>query len=128
MIERRKKLRHKILVCDDDISFTELLRRQLLHAHYDSVIVHTGTDCLRFLKREFFQVVLLDNIFPCEERKGVDLIEDIQEISPGTKVILMTGHSNEHDMLQALNYGAGFIEKPFDLTKIMSKLRSVLAG
>ena len=129
-IERRKypriNLTPKVLICDDDSMLGELLDIRLKQIGCEAVVVHDCEDCLAALKKEFFKVLLLDNVLP--DGRGIDIILQIQEISPNTRIVLMTGYENRDDKLEALNLGAGFIEKPFDALKIVAKLKSVLAG
>lgn len=121
----RKNIVHKILVCDDDIPLCEVLKHWLEKIECAHVIVHSCEDCLRKIKGEFFKVILLDNIFP--DGKGVDIIADIRDASPASKVIIMTGYGILEDKVAALNYGAGYIEKPLELKTLVAKLKLVLS-
>jgi len=128
-IDRRHILRrnivHKILVCDDDYAFCALLNKWLKKMEFVSTTVYSCEDCLKVIESDFFKVILLDNVFP--DGRGIDLIAKIRDISPATKVIILTGYGVMEDKLLALNYGAGYIEKPVNFQNLMSKLKQVLA-
>lgn len=128
--ERRIKTRAdivpKILVCDDDEQLCEVISLWLNKVKCRHVIVHSRQDCLEKVKKEFFKVVLLDNVFP--DGKGVNIIADIRDVSPATKIVIMTGYGISEDKLMALNYGAGYIEKPLNLKSLAAKLKLVLSG
>jgi two-component system response regulator HydG len=128
-IDRRHILRrnivHKILVCDDDRSFCILLNKWLKRMEYVATTVHSCETCLKVIESDFFKIILLDNVFP--DGRGVDLIARIRNISPATKIIILTGYGVMEDKLLALNYGAGYIEKPIDFQSLMTKLKQVLA-
>lgn len=123
--ELRSHHRHKILICDDDIILCELLSIKLEQVKYKYSVVSTCADCLKAIKEEFYKVILLDNILP--DGKGIDIIPAVRDISPNSKIIIMTGYGISEDKLFALNYGAGFIEKPFVAKNIISKLNLVLS-
>lgn len=129
-LERRTKTRvdivPKILVCDDDEQLCEVISLWLDRDKCQYVIAHSCQDCLKKVKKEFFKVVLLDNVFP--DGKGVNIIADIRDVSPATKIVIMTGYGISEDKLMALNYGAGYIEKPLNLKSLTAKLKLVLSG
>lgn len=112
-------------MCDDDYDFCALLNKWLKKIGYVPFTVHSCEGCLKAVDSDFFKVILLDNVFP--DGKGVDLIAKIRDISPATKIIILTGYGVMEDKLLALNYGAGYIEKPIDFQNLMTKLKQVLA-
>lgn len=128
-LERRFKSRidivPKILVCDDDKQLCEVIAHWLNKVKCQHVLVHTCQACLKKVEKEFYKVILLDNIFP--DGKGVDIIANILDISPASKIIIMTGYGISEDKLRALNYGAGYIEKPLNLNSLSAKLKLVLS-
>lgn len=115
-----------ILICDDDESLCELISTSLNKLNCVHETSHSCKDCIKKVKSKFFRVVILDNVFP--DGRGVDLIADIKDITPATKVIIMTGFQIMEDKLKALNYGAGYIEKPFSIKHLLTKLKLVLSS
>ena len=115
-----------ILICDDDEALCDLISAGLNKLNCVHEISHSCKDCIEKVKSKFFRVVILDNVFP--DGKGVDLISDIKDITPATKVIIMTGYQIMDDKLKALNYGAGYIEKPFNIKHLLTKLKLVLSS
>lgn len=122
---QRKEIKSKILICDDDATLCELLGIRIDQIGCSYKDVSSCAECLDAISKDFYKVLLLDNILP--DGKGIELIPRIRIISPGTKIIVMTGYEASDDKLFALNYGAGFIEKPFDSMKIIAKLQMVLS-
>lgn len=124
-IKARAEIISKILICDDDKDFCAVLRHWLGRIRCHCVIVHECKSCLEKVKKEFFKVVLLDNVFA--DGKGVDIIADIRTASPATKILVVTGYGITEDKLVALNYGAGYLEKPINFKSLMTKLNLVLS-
>lgn len=124
-LKKRNNLTHKILICDDDRDICELISNSLKKINCVCEVSYSCKDCIEKIKDKFFKVIILDNVFP--DGKGVDLISDIKDIAPATKVIIMTGYQIMDDKLKALNYGAGYIEKPFNISNLLTKLKIVLS-
>ena len=60
-------------------------------------------------------------------RSGKDLADDMQTLSPPTKVLYMSGYSENaiiHDGV--LDRGVTLIDKPFSADDLIRKVRSVL--
>jgi len=125
MIERRKYPRQRILIYDDDQCYTELLEYHLNQAGYKTFAVDNEEDCFLALKKDFYKILLLDNVLP--DKKGIDIIGDIQEISPATKIIIITAYANNKDKMYALNHCSGFTTKNSNSSEIILKIKSVLA-
>jgi len=126
MEERRKHLRHKLLILDNDPDYLTILKYKLKQISCKIVSVSNSKDCLFALKNDFFKILLLDNMLDRGE-KGIDLIPQIQEISPATRIIILTAFANDKDRIHSLNSCDGYIVKNFDITKLIFKVKSVLA-
>lgn len=119
------KIHSRILVVDDDKLLCWALGRELQSPDYSSHVVETGTDAIAELKRTPYDIVLLDINLP--DGSGLDLIREIKEVSPATKIIMMSADASEQNQKRAFEEGTlQFIEKPLDLPEIHSILRSTL--
>lgn len=58
---------------------------------------------------------------------GVQLMQQVLALRPGIKVILMSGHSDEHlESLYVIKGGRPFLRKPFGLMTLVGMAREVL--
>jgi YesN/AraC family two-component response regulator len=73
--------------------------------------------------RDEICLVLSDIIMPAVS--GIDMAEGILKIEPQTKVLLMSGYSDEAIELQGRNRFP-FIRKPFIYTVLIEKIRSMI--
>ncbi|MBR9920968.1 MAG: sigma-54-dependent Fis family transcriptional regulator [Bacteroidetes bacterium] len=120
----------KILVIDDeeDILFTMkmLLKKHVGHVFTESNPFHIP----RLLRQHQPDLVLLDlNFRPGNTtgEEGLSWLSKIKEISPETRVIIITAHGDVETAVQALKQGASdFIEKPWHNEKLLSTVRSAL--
>jgi DNA-binding NarL/FixJ family response regulator len=113
------------LVVDDDPGICSILRKVIPHW---GIKVDCITNPLRVIGRlseSFYNVIILDLVMP--GHCGLDLIPDITNISPYTKIIIITAHSEKDRLLRALRLGAfDFLEKPFELELLRHSLNNAL--
>ena len=100
-----------ILVVDDDCailaSFSEILTNHGFHVK----TAVTGNEALKILKTEEVDLILLDILLP--DAEGTKLLEQIQEIKPEARTIMITGHTTLENATEALNFGADdYLVKP----------------
>lgn len=77
------------------------------------------------LRGEEFDVVISDLRLP--DGDGMELLTEARRLSPGTPVILITGHGNEETAVQAIRQGAfNYLAKPIDLHRLRAELEGAL--
>jgi len=115
----------KILIVDDDKSIRRTLRDILEFEKYDIDEASDGLDCIVKIKQNQFDVIILDVKMP--RMDGMEAIEKIQNISPDTPVVMISGHGNIDTAVEAVKKGAfDFIQKPPDLNRLLITLRNAL--
>ena len=119
---------HKsILIVDDEKDVRTLLKRifETRKPDYKIVTAPDGFIALGRLMQQGFDLVLTD--WRMSEMDGLELAEAIQEISPDTRILLMTGSvTSELDgAVKSLGL-AGWIEKPFTPTYILNAVKQVM--
>jgi two-component system, NtrC family, response regulator len=118
----------KILIVDDD----EQIRKQIQWALADEFCVFSAGDrlaALEMFRKEQTPVVLLDLGLPPHPREaieGLQALEDIIELNPLAKVIIVSGNSERANALAAVDRGAHDIfPKPVDLDELKVVLHRV---
>jgi DNA-binding NtrC family response regulator len=107
----------KILVIDDDDSGREALTMLLRSAGYEVMSAATGESALDFINREQYQVIVSDLFLP--DKSGLDILQNVQKISPSTEVIVVTGHASAQTAVRAMKEGAfDYITKPIDFDEL----------
>ncbi|MCK6470673.1 MAG: sigma-54 dependent transcriptional regulator [Planctomycetes bacterium] len=75
------------------------------------------------LREEEFDLVITDLRLP--DGDGMALLEEAKRLSPGTPVILVTGHGSEETAVQAMKKGAfNYLAKPIDLHRMRAEIES----
>ena len=102
-----------VLIVDDDTDVCNVLEQVISRL---GIKVQTTTKPLKVLdlvRNTFFNVILLDIRMP--GKSGMELLPEIVEVSPDTKVIVISGFGDKDSAISALRLGAfDFLEKPLD--------------
>lgn len=102
-----------ILIVDDEPDICDLLEAFVRKWGYTSTSISNPQDVARAVGRWFYNVVLLDIMMLAQS--GTELIPEIKEGSPDTKIVMMSGYAEKEDIIEALRLGASdFLEKPID--------------
>lgn len=106
-----------VLVVDDDHLVCWALRKEMVNHRLNACIASSGAECLSAVRENRFDLVFLDIHLP--DANGIDLLKTIREISPESRVVIISGDGNLQSMERALSEGAAqYLEKPFDLRLI----------
>ena len=109
---------NKILIIDDEPTIRMLLSRILELEGYEVLKAKDRATALYTLKNNEVQGVLCDVFLP--DGNGVDMVEELQQLVPAAKIILLTAHGNIPDGVQAIKNGAfDYIVKGDDNRKII---------
>lgn len=109
---------NKILIIDDEPTIRMLLSRILELEGYEVLTAKDRATALYTLKKQEVRVVLCDVFLP--DGNGVDMVQELQQLAPAAKIILLTAHGNIPDGVQAIKNGAfDYIVKGDDNRKII---------
>ena len=115
----------KVLIVDDEPSIRRTLREILEFEKYEVDEASDGLECLVKLKRDQYDVVVMDIKMP--KMDGMDALERLQLLVPDTPVIMISGHANIDTAVDAVKRGAfDFISKPPDLNRMLITLRNAM--
>jgi DNA-binding NtrC family response regulator len=116
---------NSILIVDDE-EIVRLMIKEMLKDKAGKVIaVESGSQALKILSRERFDIILTDVNMP--DINGFQLIECAKLIDPMIPIIVMTGYSSIYDLREAMAKGAEeYIVKPFKQEDLKSAIDKVL--
>jgi DNA-binding response OmpR family regulator len=116
----------KILIVDDEVDLSATLVERLGIRGFDAVAVETGAQALEQVRKNKFDVIVLDIKLKGED--GVDVMKQIKQIKENLPVILLTGHMSREANEEGLKAGAiDYILKPIDIEDLVIKLREAVA-
>jgi twitching motility two-component system response regulator PilG len=123
-------LAKKVLVVDDNKGITDLVQVILGPPAYDCVAVNSGQDCLDLMKKQEFDLVLLDLAMP--GMSGLEVLSTLSEAEiprPHNIVIFTASPEYTEKDLQKLKEWHGRIErvtKPFTDTELLTVVEKYL--
>jgi len=114
----------KILVVEDETSFSEALKYLLGRECFDVVVAETGTHALEIFDETNPDLLLLDLMLP-----GVSGTEVCRTIRAKSQVpiIMLTAKDSEIDKVVGLEIGADdYVTKPYSSRELIARIRAVL--
>jgi CheY-like chemotaxis protein len=116
-----------ILVIDDDKEICSILNKYFSKDGHDVKSVNSGTEAIKLLKNEGFDLVLCDLIMP--GITGYDIVKVIDELDKKPKVGLITGWDEKIETKSKEVLNVDFIiRKPFDFSKLASHINEILGA
>jgi PAS domain S-box-containing protein len=116
-----------ILVIDDEIQIVQMIHRLLTDAGYQVLDAYSGADGIRTFKEKVNEIdlVLLDIMMP--GMGGEEVMKQLLRLRPDTKVLLVSGFSEQERHQALMNMGAvGFVAKPFNIHELLREIRNIL--
>lgn len=114
----------KVLVVDDELKITRLLRDYLQQAGFAVVTAADGPSALTTARREKPDMVVLDLGLPGMD--GLDVTRTLRG-SSDVPIIIVTARSEESDRIVGLELGADdYLVKPFSPKELVARVRAVL--
>ena len=108
----------RLLIVDDDPQILNMLGDILAESGYNLTFSADGEEALKKLEEGEFHLVISDVRMPGID--GFELLKTIKERFNNTKVILMTGYTDDYDISDALILGADdYITKPFNISRVL---------
>ncbi len=114
-----------ILIVDDEKAIRKSLRDILEYEKYTVDEAADGTEALKLIKNNAFDLVLCDVKMP--KKDGMEVLEAALEINPDLPFVMISGHGNVETAVEAVKKGAfDFVSKPPDLNRLLITLRNAL--
>jgi DNA-binding response OmpR family regulator len=118
-----------ILLVDDDTALLQVLKSLLETRGHRVTAAWDGTEAVRVLEKEKFELVITDVFFP--GRDGIEVILERSKSHPGTRVIAMSGEGKfaaDHFLLLVKKLGADVIlKKPFAAEQLFAAIDTAFA-
>ena len=119
------KARPRLLLVDDDETFRRVMAGELERLGLDVAEAGSGTEAIQAAARLEPEVVLLDLQLP--DMDGLQVLPRIREKSPGSEVIMLTGHGSFDTAIQAIRAGAfDYVAKPCPLDELEVRIERAI--
>jgi two-component system response regulator RegX3 len=114
----------RVLVVEDEESYSDALAYMLRKEGYDVAIANTGPDALDEFERAGADIVLLDLMLP--GLPGTEVCRQIR-LTSNVPVIMVSAKDSEVDKVVGLELGADdYVTKPYSPRELVARIRAVL--
>src|SRR5215203_4501989 len=114
----------RVLVVEDEESFSDALSYMLRREGYDAVVAATGPDALAEFDRGGADIVLLDLMLP--GLPGTEVCRALRSRS-NVPIIMLTAKDAEIDKVVGLELAADdYVTKPYSARELVARIRAVL--
>jgi two-component system response regulator RegX3 len=114
----------KILIVEDETSFSEAIAFLLGKEGFESEIAENGRVALDLFKKNHYDLILLDLMIP--EVSGIDVCRAIRTTSP-VPIIMLTAKDSEVDKVVGLELGADdYVTKPYSSRELVARIKAVM--
>ena len=115
----------RILIVDDEHLAREMMREILNREGYHVSAVGSADEALRQAEKEHFDLVLADIVMP--SKGGLEVVEELREVSPDTIPLLIGGYPNIETARAAIRMGVyDCIVKPFKRSELCAAIAKAL--
>ncbi|MHA3702831.1 response regulator [Jatrophihabitans sp. YIM 134969] len=114
----------RVLVVEDEESFSDALSYMLRREGYEVAVADTGPEALETFDRSGADLVLLDLMLP--GLSGTEVCRALRQRS-NVPIIIVTARDSEVDKVVGLELGADdYVTKPFSSRELVARIRAVL--
>ncbi len=115
----------RVLVVDDDTAICNVLKEMISRLGIRVETTSKPLEVLDLVRNTFFNAIVLDIMMP--EKSGMELLPEMVEVSPDSKIIIITGNGDKDSAIGALRRGAfDFLEKPFEWELLSHSIKRAL--
>ena len=114
----------KILIVEDEISFSDALAYLLKKENYDVEVAVNGTEAIASFNSFSPDLILLDLMIP--EVSGTEVCRVIRSTSQ-VPIIMLTAKDSEIDKVVGLELGADdYVTKPYSSRELLARIKAVM--
>jgi DNA-binding response OmpR family regulator len=123
--KKTKADRIKLLLVDDEVAYVNVLSNRMGRRNIDVTKAISGTEGIQALRREDFDIAVLD--LKMEDMDGLEVLRIFKKMVPLMPVIMLTGHGSEQAAKAGIELGAyDYLLKPCDFEDLMAKIKDAV--
>ncbi len=116
----------RVLIVDDERFFRDAIRETLTEVGIDVESVSSGKEALAAVESTDVAVVVLD--VTLDDMSGIEVLRQLREIRPSTRVIMLSASADQDLVLEALRLDASdYLAKPLHDEELVLSVRRALA-
>lgn len=117
-------MKEKILIIEDDIDLSNVMKDFIANEGYEVVQAHTGKEGIKQLEECEPSLIVLDIMLP--ELDGISVCKQVRETRQ-LPIIIISAKNTDYDKVLALGVGADdYMTKPFSQIELVARIKSHL--
>lgn len=114
-----------ILLVEDEENLQEALKLNLELEGYEVTCAGNGTEALKKIEEEYFDLIVLDVMLP--ELDGISVAENVRLKNNDVPILMLSAKSSNADKVLGLKKGADdYITKPFNLEELLLRVQKLI--
>jgi len=114
-----------VLLVEDEENLRDTLKLNFEMEGYNVVPAGDGASALNAVRREYFDLIVLDVMLP--EIDGISVCENIRLFNSEIPILILSAKNSSSDRVIGLQKGADdYVTKPFDLTELMLRVKKLI--
>ena len=116
---------HKILIIEDDFMIAESTETLLKLHQFDVHWVNNGSEGLKQLQQQVYDIVLLDLGLPMMD--GMLVLKNIRQKFPNLPVLIISARDQLQNRVDGLNQGADdYLIKPYEFDELLARIHALI--
>jgi DNA-binding NtrC family response regulator len=125
--ENEQSGKTRLLLVDDEEGYLSVLAKRLSRRNFVVKTALSGTEAIRILRAESFDVAVLD--LKMEDMDGIEVLKVFKAMAPEMPVIILTGHGSETAAREGMELGAAdYLLKPCDISELVEHIKKACAS
>lgn len=117
----------KVVITDDEAAILDLITKFCRGQGHEAIPCQTGVQGLAAIREYKPELLIVD--LRIGETDGMDIIKQCRHESPGTAIIMITGHGSVETAVEAMRLGAfDYLTKPFELPDLKRTMDQALGA
>jgi DNA-binding response OmpR family regulator len=113
----------KIMVVDDEPDIRATVKTVLEKNGYKVITAISGDDCLKQLKKEKPELILMDIMMPGTPVR--EIVPKIKDTKIAYLSVVRTSEAEKEELTKSKNI-VDFIQKPFDIAELLKRVKKIV--
>lgn len=116
----------KVLVIEDERAIAKAMELKLNFSGFKASVAYNGLEALEILKKEKFDLIIVDLIMP--KLDGFGTMKAIKELKIKTPIIVSSNLNQDEDLKKAKELGAVdfFVKSNIPISKLIENIKKIL--
>lgn len=122
----RPNYKASVLLVEDEEHLHETLRLNLELEGYEVTSAYDGSQAMKSIQQEYFDVIVLDIMLP--EMDGISVTESVRLQNNDVPILILSAKNTPADKITGLKKGADdYLTKPFNLEELLLRVDKLIS-